>query len=128
MRYKQTLVLKRYVKPSIEDLPPLGIPQTIVAIEFEDDDMSDISGITKASSLDFDVDMDDHMDNEDVGNNTIVFRDDGAEEDTEIIDVMDENIWWMPLSVKSLKLKVKTKKYEFKLKLDKFLKNRSFKF
>jgi hypothetical protein len=41
---------------------------------------------------------------------------------------MDENIWWMPLSVKSLKLKVKTKKYEFKLKLDKFLKNRSFKF
>jgi len=116
------------VKPSIEDLPPLGILQTIVAIEFEDDDMSDISGITKASSLDFDVDMDDHMDNEDVGNNTIVFRDDRAEEDTEIMDVMVEKVLGIPLSVKSLKLKVKTKKYEFKLKLDKFLKNRSFKF
>ena len=114
------------MKPSIEDLPPLGIPQTIVAIEFEDDDMSDISGITKASSLDFDVDMDDHMDN--VGNNTIVFRDDRAEEDTEIMDVMVEKVLGIPLSVKSLKLKVKTKKYEFKLKLDKFLKNRSFKF
>ena len=128
MRYKQTLVLKRYVKPSIEDLPPLGIPQTIVAIEFEDDDVSNISGITKASSLDFDVDMDDHMDNEDVGNNTIVFRDDRAEEDTEIMDVMVEKVLGIPLSVKSLKLKVKTKKYEFKLKLDKVLKNRSFKF
>ena len=64
----------------------------IDAIEFEEDGMSDISGTTKASSLDFDVDMDDHMDNEDVGNNTIVFRDDGAEEDTEIMDVMVENV------------------------------------
>jgi len=32
------------------------------------------------------------MYNEDVGNNTIVLRDDGAEEDTEIVDVMDENV------------------------------------
>ena len=67
--------------------------------------------------------MDANMDNEDVGNNTIVLRDDGVEEYAEIMDVIDENFWRVPQSVNSLNLKLKTQKYEFKLKLDKVKKN-----
>jgi len=91
MRYKQSKVLKRYVRPCIEDLPPLGYPQLTEALEVEDDDISEISCITEASTLDIDVDMDANMDNEEVGNNTIVLRDDGVEEYAEIMDVIDEN-------------------------------------
>ena len=72
--------------------------------------------------------MDANMDNEDVGNNTIVLRDDGAEEYAEIMDVFDENFWRVPQSVNSVNLKLKTQKYEFKLKLDFVKKNKSFKF
>ena len=53
--------------------------------------------------------------NEDDGNNTIVLRDDVDEEDAEII----REILGVSQSVNSSNLKLKTKKYEFKLKLDK---------
>jgi len=50
--------------------------------------------------------MDANIDNEDVGNNTIVLRDDGFEEYAEILDVIDENFWGVPQSVNSLSLKL----------------------
>jgi len=68
-----------------------GLSTTNRSLEVEDDDISEISCITKASTLDIDVDMDANMDNQDVGNNTIVLRDDGVEEYAEIMDVIDEN-------------------------------------
>ena len=43
--------------------------------------------------------MDVNMDKEDAGNNTIVLRDDVAEEDAVILDVMDEKDLGFPQSI-----------------------------
>ena len=50
------------------------------------------------------------MDKEDAGNNTIVLRDDVAEEDAVIMDVMDEKDLGFPHSINSSNLKLKTQK------------------